>query len=220
MPSELRTLLDSRTETRGITADVIYPERRIAFDQRGGEPRNADLAFLGQVGSTRVAVTIEAKADEKFARTVAEAAAEALERAITNERSAGVERIRDLVRALVPVHSKGLPHAGSLRYQLLTALAGTIAFAIENDTRCGVLVVHEFVTDKTQAVKQARNAQDFSAFMQRLFAFKAVGSAAQLCGPFTVPGRPLFSTMPALFVGKMTTVRNSTPNLRMEPTRR
>src|SRR5688572_9041652 len=72
VPTELRTLLDSRPETRGLIIEKAIPELRIPFDAHRGEPRNADLALVGQADGGRVAVTIEAKADESFGGTVAD----------------------------------------------------------------------------------------------------------------------------------------------------
>src|SRR5690606_10274883 len=64
----------------------VFPERRIAFDSHAGEPRNADLAFVGVGPAGRVAVTIEAKADEPFGDTVAATLSSALERAVARAR--------------------------------------------------------------------------------------------------------------------------------------
>ena len=206
MPDDFRALLDSRPETRDLSVDLVNPEHRIKFDDRGGEPRNADLAFLGRVGTRTVAVTVEAKADEPFGSTIADTVADALERGLKNNRSGGVGRAQDLIRALLPVRFKGLPHLGKLRYQLLTAIAGTLAYAVEHEAALGVLVVHEFDTYKTQAERHARNAADYGAFLHRL----GGGSAGQqeptgLQGPFVVPGSPLFETVPPILIGKVTT---------------
>ncbi len=209
MPVELRTLLDSRTETKGLVVDVVLPEYQIAFDTRSGEPRNADLAFLGRVGAAQVAVTVEAKADEPFGLTIADTVSDALERSLENERSEGVGRVQDLVRALLPIRSKGLPHLGGLRYQLLTAVAGTVAYAIQNAASCGVLVVHEFVTHKTRPERHEQNAEDYRTFLHRLGHGSVPPSVRELAGPFTLPGKPLFVDVPPLFIGKVTTDRLS-----------
>ena len=150
VPVELRTLLESRDETRGLVVEKVFPEYKISFDKHGGEPRNADLAFVGyNNANAKVAVTIEAKADEPFGATVAKTMANALERRILNSRSRGIQRVEDLVRSLVMPWRKEYPHIGALRYQLLTATAGTLAFASKMDASKAVLIVHEFVTDET-----------------------------------------------------------------------
>lgn len=137
---------------------------------------------------------------------MADTTADALERSIENERSGGVDRVRDLVRGLLRPRAKGLlPHLGGLRYQLLTAAAGTLAFAISNHATCGVLVIHEFVTTRTTPERQAQNARDYRTFLHRLGGVP-VHESGGLAGPFLVPGGPLFAEPPPLFVGKVTTV--------------
>jgi hypothetical protein len=45
VPAAMVELLDSHEATRGVRLVEGIPEARIRFDQRGGEPRNADLAL-------------------------------------------------------------------------------------------------------------------------------------------------------------------------------
>jgi hypothetical protein len=206
MPAEMRVLLDSRPETAGMVGDRAYPEHRIRFDEHGGEPRNADLAFVGTANGAGVAVTVEAKADEPFGATIADTAAAALERCITNPRSRGVERITDLVTSLLPPWKKGLPHVGGLHYQLLTAVAGTLAYAIDNAAQYAVLVVHEFVTAKTKDERHAFNAKAYCDFLHRLQGERLLDEEADgLAGPFKIPGAPNFSEAPPLLIGKVST---------------
>ena len=203
LPSELHSLLESRSETRGLVVDEVIPEHRIAFDAHGGEPRNADLVMVGHTSSSKVAVTIEAKADEPFGATVAQTVADALERAILNPKSRGVRRVEDLVRGLLPSRTKGLPHLGVLRYQLLTAAAGTLAYAAMEGAALAVLIVHEFVTDKTSDKRHAKNAEDYNRFLHR-FTGKAISSDAAhgLVGPVALPDASPFRGVP-LLIGKV-----------------
>ena len=55
---------------------------------------------------------------------------------------------------------------GSLRYQLLTALAGTVAAASEFDARHAVLMIHEFETDDRDS---ADNSGDLARFATTIF---------------------------------------------------
>lgn len=208
MPSELRGLLDSHSATRGLSVEVVNPEHRISFDKLGGEPRNADLAFVGASASGTAAVTVEAKADETFGGTVSETLSAGLERLLENPRSQGVQRVVGLVRALFLQRTKGQAKVSSLRYQLLTAAAGTLAYAVDQKADAAVLVVHEFVTSKTQDRRHAKNAADYGLFLARLAGnATSLTDEARLQGPFLVPGAPLFENVPPLFVGKITTHR-------------
>jgi hypothetical protein len=198
--------LETSIKTRGIEIEVVIPEHRIRFDDHGGEPRNADLAIVGHTAGSRVVITVEAKADEPFGATVAETIVAALERSLKNPASQGVRRVEDLVRALLTPRNAGQTSVGELRYQLLTAVAGTVAYAIAEHADTAVLVVHEFLTDKTKDHLHARNAEDYRAFLTRLGAVDMVDNRSfSLTGPFRVPGTPIFQGVPALMVGKVTT---------------
>jgi len=206
MPEGLVALLDSMDETRGLSVDLVTPEHRIAFDTHGGEPRNADLAFVGRTAVATVAVTIEAKADEPFGATVALTTTDALERLITNPGSHGVKRVADLVQAILPVRGQGQPKVGALRYQLLTAVAGSLAYARETGASIAVLVIHEFVTDKTRDTRHAKNGHDYRAFLHRLTGvLPGEHEPTPQFGLFTVPGVPLFDSGSRLLIGKVVT---------------
>ena len=155
-------------------------------------------------------MTVEAKADEPYGATVAKTICAALERRIDNPRSRGVERISDLATSLLTPWSKGLPHIDGLFYQLLTATAGTLAYAIQNKASPAVLIVHEFVTDKTDDAKHASNAKAYRDFIRRLYGDALLDKELRgLIGPFTVPGLPLFEFPPPLLVGKLVTDQRS-----------
>lgn len=205
MPAALHDLLESTAVSRGMQVDEVHPEHRIPFDSRGGEPRNADLAFLGRTAAGTIAVTVEAKADEPFGDTVEGTLAAAVERWTKNERSQGIGRMMDLLQALLPPSPDGLPHAKLLRYQLLTAAAGSLAYAAANNALAAVMVVHEFVTARTQPELHAKNDADYNAFLLRLGCATSATPAPSLFGPVMVPGLPLFLKAVPLYIGKTTT---------------
>jgi hypothetical protein len=205
MPSALQELLESRHQTQGLTFDRCYPEHRIAFDTHKGEPRNADLALVGTSRKGKVAITIEAKADESFGAKVSTTLSDALERFLETPKSMGIRRVEGLACSLFSPWIKGLPKTGGLRYQLLTAAAGTLRFAITEGASVAVLVVHEFATDKTLDRRHAQNTADYGAFVHRLSGVPQENNHGQLLGPFTIPGAPLFETTPSFFIGKIVT---------------
>ncbi len=208
VPAELSALLDSRVRTRGLVVDRAVPELRIRFDSHAGEPRNADLALVGRVGPSRIAVNVEAKADEPFGASIETTRKAARKRLAANPRSRGIQRLDDLVRALLPARGHGQPGADTLRYQLLTAVAGTLAFAHQNAAETAVLVIHEFVTHRTVDSRHQANADDLAAFLHRLSGAAGVDPrAGTLLGPFAVPGPPLFPRAASLLVGKIVTRR-------------
>jgi hypothetical protein len=209
MPRELRVLLDSRPETRDMVVEVVEPEKKIRFDKRKGEPRNADLAFVGHVGNRRIAVTVEAKADEPFGSTVEETMKAARKRLAENPRSGGVGRVEDLIASLLP---PGNGQAEALRYQLLTAVAGTLAYARDEKADLAVLIVHEFVTPLTSDELHEENEKAYRRFLMRLGGGSDVTAAsASLEGPFRIPGGQLFPEADPILIGKVTTRLRTSP---------
>ena len=207
VPEVVKEILDSRPETRGLAVEIAYPERRIPFDSLKGEPCNGDLAFVGNAGAGRVAVLVEAKADEPFGDTVGVKLLAGLEAVAANPTSGAIKRIDSLVAALFHERRPGAPRIDALRYQLLTATAGAIAFAESQQADTAVLLIHEFKTEATADAKHAQNAADLEAFLFRLCG-EAVGAQSnRVIGPIVVPGKPLFTGERKIFIGKITTNR-------------
>ena len=74
--------------------------------------------------------------------------------------------------------------------------------------RCGytrtLMLIHEFVTDKTSDDKHIRNAADLDSFVKRLSHGSVTAvHRGRIEGPFVVPGPPLLSANVALFLGKV-----------------
>jgi hypothetical protein len=87
---------------------------------------------------------------------------------------------------------------------LLTAIAGSLAWAQRLDAPRAVLVIHEFQTGQTSTRNIERNAQDLNEFVRRLTtgASREIGGGS-LIGPIRVPGEPLFDEPADLYVGKI-----------------
>jgi len=200
VPGELSALLDSHPDLGGLVIGEVTPERKVRFDRLRGEPRNADLVMVGEGGAERVAVSVEAKADEPFDRTIG-AVREAVERKKARGiASRGVVRIEKLLRALVPDMEQEATDV--LRYQLFTAAAGALVFAREVGAARAVLVVHEFVSDPGSR-KVRRNARDLDAFVAALARTPgATVDPGTMFGPIRVPGSDNIPLDIPLYIGK------------------
>jgi hypothetical protein len=85
----------------------------------------------------------------------------------------------------------------------MTACAGVLCEAERRRSTRAVLLVHEFVTDRTDDRKHDENGRDLDLFLARLsHRTRAIVSAGTLYGPFSVPGLPLVSPEIRLYVGK------------------
>jgi hypothetical protein len=202
VPAEIEHLLRSHPDLVNVVVERAVPEHQIRFDDLRGEPRNADLAIEARDRDGVVAITIEGKADESFDRLVRSVLQSAVERLAADERTGAVSRVEALSAALLPRWREGMAHLGDLRYQLLTGIAGTLAWARDIGATRAVFAVHEFVTDLTRDDKHAQNATDLTLFIERLSdgVIRDL-SAGALVGPVLVPGAERIPHMP-LYIGK------------------
>jgi len=204
-PTEIGDLLRSHPDFRNVIIDQVEPEARVSFDTRRGEPRNADLVLIGHDDFGPFVGSVEAKADETFDQRLSGTLEAALERAIANPRSGGVERVIDLVRGLVPPRQPDTVSVGELRYQLLTGIAGSLALAAEHHTARAVFIVHVFETAKTSTRLLEANVNDASQFVRRLSSGSVTSlGEGVLVGPIQVRGAALSAKPAALYIGKAT----------------
>jgi hypothetical protein len=185
----------------------------VPIDDLPGEPRNADLAFVctvpGRDSTTmvrRLAVSVEAKADESLGQRVRAVEAAAIARRATGKASNADIRARALVAAILGPDTVGDPDVQDLRYQLLTATAGALAYARAQRADVAVLVIHEFVhvgAVHTRPARLAANSRDIDAFLARLSQGRCPGlTTACLTGPFRVAGNTFLPAEIPLLIGK------------------
>jgi hypothetical protein len=180
------------------TSIALEPRANLAIS-RPREPRNADVAAVAEYPAGRIAFSIAAKADEPFDRPVRDVLAAADARLAAGERTNSRLRAEQLLRALVPADAP----SDELRYQLLTAAAGAIAFAIEQQASRAVLVVHEFHSGATRGDRTAANQQALDHFVNAVSGGRYASLyPGQLVGPIRVAGVPLFEQAVPLFIGK------------------
>jgi hypothetical protein len=184
IPEELAVLLVSRPETTGFAAGLARPEAKLRLDDHAGATRNADLLLLGTANGGRTLITIEAKADEPFGPTVADALASVAEKPTSNLPA----RISSLVEL---VFGAGFD-ATTLRYQLLHGLAATVLEAQLRGAEQAVFAVHEFSTPETTATKQAQNHHDLAAFLGALGADSPSPGELQRVPTADAPDLPVF----------------------------
>lgn len=221
VPEELSALLESCEHTADFRPLYAIPELVTRLDEFGGEHRNHDLVVVGTARGGRTLLGIEAKADEEFGSM------DVGPYLVSTGRKVGSnvpKRIRRLVGALFgPDALEGDQVAGtyaSLRYQLISALAGTLIEARRRFAEQAVLLVQftsasdqrgGYVGTKQRALD--RNAEGWEAFVSALGAASARGQG-RMVGPLRVPGSDLVPADLPFFLGK------ATVDLGDEPTRR
>lgn len=164
---------------------VCSPEYVTTFDTNGGNGRNHDLLILAEnENKEKVVVSIESKADEPFGDTVSETIKAAEERIKKNSNSKGLKRISELRIALF---GKEDDSQLKLRYQLLTAVAGTIAEAKKQNAKSAIFLVQTFISDEIDNKKHLQNQNDLDAFITLFSNSKYTDiHNNQLIGPFRI----------------------------------
>ena len=189
LPPEVVEALHSHEDLGQIAEWSAEPEARIFFDSFGGEPANLDLIVHARDGVGSLVIAVEAKADEPFGLTLAQTFRAASKRKAEKPRSKGLDRLERLAKTVLGVPGDELTRIDTLRYQLLTATAAAVAEAQRQSAGRAVLLIHEFVTDKTSDEKHAANARDLDAFVRHISGGVIEGvEAGTVCGPFELPG--------------------------------
>jgi hypothetical protein len=183
VPSEIAQMLSSVQRFRDIEFVRGVPEHVTALPIRG-EGRNHDLWLLGRTAGETVTVCVEAKADEAFGNyTVAGYRQHAVKRIEQGKPTKVPKRID----ALLGIVGQSINAWADVRYQLLTAIAGTILQAQEDAkpkaATAAIFIVHEFPTAATTEPKRRQNAADFARLLNVLGIREEHTDRPQLLGP-------------------------------------
>lgn len=202
-PSATTALLSTHEWTRDLDIDEVRPEHVTPLPERG-EGRNHDLWAKGVANGAPFTLCVEAKADEPFGDTINETCSKALER---SEATGAVRRARALLQMVFGAEAKPDREPWkALRYQLLTAIAGTALQArIDGATRAA-LVIHEFQGNETTSARLDRNAVDLQNFLTILNDGKLVSlGEGRFAGPWTIQTGSHKDTPVEVLIGKVVT---------------
>jgi hypothetical protein len=137
---------------------ICSPEYVSKFDSYKGNGRNHDLLLLAQNEDSKpVVISVESKADEPFGVTITKKIIASEKKKQENPNSKALERIEELRLALFGELND---NQNDLMYQLLTAVAGTIAEAKKQCATTAFFLVQTFVekeNDKHRQNKEALN---------------------------------------------------------------
>lgn len=199
-PDELLALFASHPLTTGLELTDGRPESVTPLPERG-EGRNHDLWLRGRARGGRTTICVEAKADEPLGEPIGRQ----LKTARRRQPNTGVPaRARALLGLLF--QRECVPEAApwrDLRYQLLTALAGTAIQAVSDGSRLGILVIHEFHSADSDPAKLQRNQEDLDAFLGLLLPGSAPLVPGVLAGPIEIAPNPITPEGVTLMIGKL-----------------
>ena len=220
VPPEITRVLDLHEGTRHtlINRGRTQHETPLPFGDRA--PRCHDLMLLGERDGGVTAICVEAKADEPFGRTVAEELREARKRPGTRF----PERLDWLTSSLLGIPSFRNPGGldlsdavTDLRYQLFTAVAGTLIEAQARQAKTAILLIHEFRTQATDDANLLDNAEALNRFLSLFYSHNGGHDEAvclvhgEMLGPISLftraAGLPEGTPEIPFFVGKIRTDR-------------
>jgi len=96
----------------------------------------------------------------------------------------------------------------SLQYQLLHAVAGTLAEAKKHSASNALFMVHTFVTKQIDKEKFKMNNKKLNDFVEVISSgkYKKI-IEGEILGPFNIAGNELIPPDIPLYIGKLTTLR-------------
>jgi hypothetical protein len=143
-------------------------EKRTHFDDNPRGPRNHDLLVRARYAAEPLVIAVEGKADEPFDKPLWRWRSDALRK---SPESGAPKRLDDLTQLFFGTtidKDRDWPAIACVGYQLLSALAGTLADARIEQAPRAVLVIHEFRTEETEDERHQVNARVLDDFLTRL----------------------------------------------------
>lgn len=159
VPVEFNKLL----EPLNFNATLCSPEFVSKLDNYDGNGRNHDLIVIDSLN--KILVAVESKVDEPFGETIETQIKNAKHAFHKNPKSNALNRIRKLRLA---VFGNEDDKQLELRYQLLHAVAGTVAEAAIQKYGKAVFMVQVFKTNAIDCEKHKRNNEDLDCFIKQL----------------------------------------------------
>jgi hypothetical protein len=164
---------------------ICSPEYITSFDPYTGGKRNHDLLIVAENKKKElIIISIESKVDEEFDKTISQKIEEGNEILTKNTNSKLLNRIEELRKTLF---SEVNDNQLELRYQLLTAVAGTIAEAKKQNAKKCFLLIQTFKSDEINVTKYNKNQEDLNKFIKKFSKEKYSKILdKELIGPFNI----------------------------------
>jgi hypothetical protein len=142
---------------------LCSPEFVTKFDDYKGNGRNHDLLIIAKnLSDEKLVISVESKVDETFDVTISERITKANTELLKTSASKALNRIQDLrITLFGKIDNEQL----KLRYQLLTAIAGTLAEANSQKINKAIFIVQTFVSDEIDIKKHSQNQSDLDTFL-------------------------------------------------------
>ena len=130
---DFELLLQENEEFKGIKLINIFPEHLSYFDDNPRGPRHHDLACIAERNGEKIALCFEAKVSESFDKKLS-----------SYQSSEGKKTRCNVLCNKFFGHDYNNDYK-NVYYQLLSAVAGTIAFAAENNIKKAYFIVYQIM---------------------------------------------------------------------------
>lgn len=195
MPSDLSEILLSQPHSLDFQPEWAAPEYETKLDEFKGSGRNHDMIVVGNANGKRTLIALEAKVDESFGDIVSDYVSRCVK---ANPRTNVPSRIEQLSTAIF-----GTKNVGSLRYQLIHAIAGTLIEAVNQNAKQAIFIIHEFLPYGKSSKKAKQNEEALQLFIKQLTG-KSL-TTRELIGPLYLPGGGFVPKDLPLYIGKIET---------------
>jgi len=185
-----------------LSYELCSPEFVTKFDAYKGEGRNHDLLLIAKdKDKNKVVISIESKVDEPFGDTVAKTKVAAEKTKQEKPKSMALERIEGLRKDLFGELQEDQL---GLMYQLLTAVAGTIAEAKEQEAKSAYFLIQTFVSDEIVYEKHLQNQMALNNFLKVFTKTENIKlEKDKVLGPFSIStNNDYLSSKIDLWIGK------------------
>lgn len=191
---DLEDLLGSFCAFKGISFNKASPEFQSKFDEYKGNGRQHDLLVLASHNKERILISIEAKVDESFGDIIKDYYIKKIVSRIKGERTNAPDRVEELIKNIFEENIKVAVF--DLRYQLLHAIAGTIAEAKRQKAKTAIFVINTYCSKDEKVfspVKHQNNMKDLNQFVSYLSKNQITNIGCdELQGPFNIQDVDLY----------------------------
>ena len=143
-------------------------EHESRFDPYKGSGRMQDMVIWAQCDKCRIVVCIEAKVDETFGDTLADAYNKSVKYVKQHPTSKRKARIEDLCQKYLKIQSAEILEENGIRYQLLHYLAGSISEAKSYGNIVFMPIMVFKTSENYDFIKAKKNKEDYDTFMRTL----------------------------------------------------
>ena len=163
---DFELLLQDNEEFKGLKLINVFPEHLSHFDDNPRGPRHHDLACIAEKDGERIALCFEAKVSESF------------DKRLSSWQNSDGKKTRCNILCKNFFGCNYNDKFKDVYYQLLSAVAGTIAFASENGCSKAYFIVYQIIPEEKKTSDHKKKINDFIKLVPTAEKKEVVGSGS------------------------------------------